>query len=458
MTTDQPPDRALVRDRVRRLDSEGFADFVAAVWSARGWTVERENALVVARDGERTQRILPVAVDWLGRPVPVADRRVDVDTVVTADDAIAPPDDLAGEPTVVDATALVDTFLYGIDSSAADRIAVSCFGTSVAGIEAPLWRRLGRRITRVRVSRRAALVSLVLLALVVGGVALQAGLSALGADRSPNGVSTPTPSATTATPMPGESTPESVDSPPDSIEVPGVGTDGSVTADRLIEAHSQRLTGRSYQIRRSYRGPPADGETDQTFLRSRTLATTPLRSLIEVRTTWTNGSQRGTEDLYYDGQFWYRAQYRAGSISHGNSSGAPDLLVVNTDGTQTLERYLQTSGRLVVTERRPTADGVRYLIEGRGAPRTTAFAGAANYTVTALVAPDGVVQQLSATYTLAIDDRRVPVSLDWRLERDEELVIEPPIWYRQEFATTRTASRTAMASMERDDGTDDDGP
>jgi len=54
MTADQPrPDRRLVRDRVRRLDSGAFADFVAAVQSARGWTVEREDGLVVARDGDR---------------------------------------------------------------------------------------------------------------------------------------------------------------------------------------------------------------------------------------------------------------------------------------------------------------------------------------------------------------------------------------------------------------------
>lgn len=435
------PDRGLVRDRVRRLDRGAFADFVAAVRSARGWTVEREDGLVIARDGERTERLLPVTVDRFGRPVPASERRDGIDELVFAGDSgrldgQSLREEISGDPTVVDGTELVDAYLYGIDSAARERIAHAHFGGSLRSVRPPLWRRVGRRIAGGRVPRRVGLVVVVAVVALAGVFAVQATLAGAGLDGDPSPAAAPTTTPgnaeTSVTPT---ETPVGAGAPPGSDAVPGVGPDGTVTVDRLLEAHSQRLTGRSYRLRRSYRGPPADGSTDQTFLRERTLATTPRRSLIEVRSTWANGSQRGTEDLYFDGRDWYRASYQSGSFNYGNASGAPELLVVNTDGTQTLERYLRTSDRLVVTERRTVDGSARYRIVGKGAPRATPFAGATNYTVTATVGPDGLVYRLDVTYRLAIGERRVPVSVDWRLEPAESLVIEPPRWYQREFAT-----------------------
>ena len=435
MTAAQPrPDRQLVRDRVRRLDSGAFADFVAAVWSARGWTVDRESGLVVARDGERTKHLLPVTVDRLGRPAPASERRTGIDEVVLAGDGVSLDggtlrDEIEGDPAVIDGTALVDAYLYGISSAARERIAEYAFGGPLASLRPPLWRRLGRRIGAVRVSRHTALAVVVAAIALAGVFGMQATLAGPGGDPPAESVST------TATPHDSVTPTAKPTGPPGSAGVPGVGPNGSVTLDRTLEAHSRQLTGRSYRITRTYRGPPADGATDQTFLRNRRLATTPLRSSIEVRSTWTNGSQRGTEDLYYDGRHWYRASYLSGSFNYGNASGDPGLLVVNTDGSDTLERYLLTSGDLVATDRRMTDDGVRYRLVGEGAPRSTPFAGASNYTVTATVDRDGVVHRLNASYLLSIEGERVPVSIDWRLEPDEDLVVEPPLWYRQEFAT-----------------------
>jgi len=443
MTADQPrPDRRLVRDRVRRLDSGAFADFVAAVQSARGWTVEREDGLVVARDGDRTRRLLPVTVDRLGRPVSASDRRTGIDELVFAGDDGrldwgSLREEIGGDPSVVDGTELVDTYLYGIDSTARERIARAHFGGPLRSIRPSLWWRAVHRIAGVRVPRRAGLAVVVAVLALVGVFAVQATLAGVGLDGGTPTESVPTTAAPndSVTPVALTGTPPGSGVPPGSDGVPGVGPNGTVTIDRLLEAHSQRLTGRSYRITRSYRGPPADGSTIQTYLRSRRLATTPLRSLIEVRSTWENGSQRGTEDLYFDGRDWYRASYQSGSFNYGNASGAPELLVVNTDGTATLERYLRTSGSLAVTDRRTVNGSVRYRIVGEGAPRATPFAGATNYTVRATVGPDGLVYRLRATYRLAVDGDRVPVSVDWRLEPDEELVIDPPLWYQEEFGT-----------------------
>jgi hypothetical protein len=442
------PNRQAVRNRVGRLDAEKFADFVAAVWSARGWSVERDAGLLVARDGERQRRLAPVAVDRFGRPAPLSERWTDADVVVLAGDRAAVADDLDEFRTVLDVSELVDMFLYGIDSAVRERIAERYFGRSLAAIRPPAWRRfaggvgrLVRGLRSVHVPREFVLVAIVIMAFAGGLIVLQDELTGTEIDGGPpaNGVSTVTPiDPTTPTPDTPQSNPGV---PLGATDVPGVRSDGTVDSDRLLEAHRRTLDGQSYSRTQSYQRPPPSDEPGRGLLRRETVERTPLRTLVEVRTTWTNGSQRGTMDLYSDGEHWYRAIYREGSFAYRNVSRQDSLVTVFPTGANTLERSLRTSENLSIEERRSTADGVRYRIVGIGAPTDSRFEDATNYSVTALVDRRGVVHELSANYTLPTDSREARASFYWTLDIDRDLVVGAPGWYRAEFANETSSDR-----------------
>lgn len=100
--------RRFVR-RVRSLDPDARADFVAALWEARGRETRREGRVVVATRGEFEERIL-VGDD--------PDDGVDVVVDVSHDAGAGAPPGVR----VVDASDLYDVSLYAVDRDDAERV------------------------------------------------------------------------------------------------------------------------------------------------------------------------------------------------------------------------------------------------------------------------------------------------------------------------------------------------
>lgn len=113
--------------RLRQLDREAFAAFVAALWGASGWETRVEDGIVIAERNAERQRLAvapprPLLGWWRSGAVPD-----DVDAVVRAGrrgrslpgrQSIA----AAGETPIVDATELRERLLFGVDPTVADRL------------------------------------------------------------------------------------------------------------------------------------------------------------------------------------------------------------------------------------------------------------------------------------------------------------------------------------------------
>lgn len=126
------PPHAFAR-RLRQLDREAFATFVAALWAASGWETRTEDGLVIAERGDERQRLAvapprPLLGWWRSGSVPD-----DVDAVVRArrrDRSLPGRQSVAaaGEAPIVDAAALRERLLFGLDPSTADRICTEHLG------------------------------------------------------------------------------------------------------------------------------------------------------------------------------------------------------------------------------------------------------------------------------------------------------------------------------------------
>jgi hypothetical protein len=113
-------------EEIRRLERDRVASFVAALWAAGGWDTEVDgNFVIVERDGEckrlavtdPPRRILD---QWGSPAVPE-----DADAVVPLGDGERT---VATEPPTIDASALRDRLLFGIEPDAANRICETHFG------------------------------------------------------------------------------------------------------------------------------------------------------------------------------------------------------------------------------------------------------------------------------------------------------------------------------------------
>lgn len=286
-------DRPTFARACRGATTETLTDFVAALYDARGWTVERAEGAVELTDAEGNRRRLVV-------------RPEDDTSAVDADIVVAPAGGEYEGVSVVDVEGLYQQLNYAVERETARELLASQFelSPSPAGSqtesaavttgasagdddateprptdESPRPTGSGSRPaspTRpLQVVAVAGLVIAVLVAAVLAGGAtvLPLGQPADGADGADTpGVptSTATPTATPTPPLPatataGESTAASPGGrTPVSEELlvdrpPGIGANGSVDAGTVAQAHYQRLRNTTYTLHVTIR--QFDGET-----------------------------------------------------------------------------------------------------------------------------------------------------------------------------------------------------
>lgn len=426
-----------------RQSREAVIRFVADLFRARGWSVERGDSpgvLLVTRDDGTVERVVVAHDPSLTRRslarlgLPAGDAHPARNPGVPADaDRLVTTTRLPGvdAPDVLDADDLRDLALYGVPRSACESLFVRHFGT-------PLGDAAGDTRTRLRRSRGTLLVVGVALLLVVASVAAgglllddrgsqptsEAGAPTLDAvtEADASAVATGTPSgsgvrtAGSATETP---------SHPDGYPL-GLGRDGVTDAEALAEAHTLALLQGSYRWSITY-SEVVNGST-RGYVRQTVTVETPYRYRSR---TERNGTVRSpslvvaTHPVYADGSNEYRRIADGDSVTYerqGLHQGMGPAAPLYEHPLQVIQWYLSTEqSRVVDIYEDGQAQVFRVKGTGDSWPRTT------DERTVALIGDQGVVYYLKRSHRPPDWEGRIVVTL--RASRRPDVTVSPPEWY-----------------------------
>ncbi|ELZ90048.1 hypothetical protein [Haloferax sulfurifontis] len=397
--------RSRFGDLIRAAGPSDGRRFLADLWTARGWETTVERRLVVARRGDRTERL---AVGSRSRFSPSPSIPAEATVVVALGDPArtrrAAPDDAR----VLSVDDLYELVRYGLPGGRGDDLVADHFGVRLAdlpgdggvgsrgadGVGGAVVAPLSRSLASLPVAPLVFVALLLAAVVVTAGPAGVPGFGpALGGQQSP----ALTPTATTTT----EPTPT-----PEPLSVaPGVTTAGVENATRLAAAHRRAASNRSYRWTLGYRESIAGDETGREV--EVVLVEAPNVYVSEVeRTGRLRAFPRPTasEDAYADGTTRYA---RRPAEPDGVAARVLDSDVRDGPGRQAsraaryVDWYLSTDETTVTRIERATTAAAeagpgraRYRIEGRG----TDFPRSRGYRVEAVVEEDGFVRSMRVTY------------------------------------------------------------
>ena len=407
------------RDAERRLasvDAGTRRAFVAALWAARGWVTEIEGQRVRATNHpEWADETLLVPNDGDVPKTPPSD----VDAVVA--------DAAAGPVRVVTSSDLHRLAMYAVDRSVGERLART-------HLDAPL-------VAEERPSRSPVRADAVLLG-VVAVVVMAAVVAAAGTSGGPVSDSPPDP-ATSQTP---QSTPVSPSTDArvavGNLLAPGLSNEGIVDAGTLSAAHSRAVADSSYVWFVSYR-------EYRNSSRSVWPATRTERVVVENATHYRSdsggwGALDGTPyvvsgvDAYADGTHRYvrdrvngTARYERVPIYGRTLSGGErgtDLVYAERAGQYV--RWYLTAETTRVHNIVTIDDRTYYRVTAIGSD----YPGTENFSAVALIAPNGFVAEIRASYSLPDSDRVAEVHISYH---DGNASVERPDWYDDARNATR---------------------
>lgn len=447
----RPPTGTVVR-YVRRLDRQELTALLVALHRESGHDVRVSEGLVIARRGESTTVLLPVAGQQDDRPV--GGERA-VSAVVTTGDGSGRARDLAEQlgADLRTAADLVEMLFYAVDREVTVRLCEEFLGRPPGAMRAPPVQCLRDRLAALGANPPVGALGVVLvLAVCVGtvAVALPASPEATPAGSSVDGTPTPDGSPGTADTAPtpvGESLGSDEPTPTPS-RPPGVGPDGNVDIWTLAVAHRRVLRTTDFRLERRYTGPEVERGTVVGNLTSQyqLVAVSDGTHFARWRTARCDGPETARE-RYFDGTRLYEVRY------DGTDRTADRIPL---EGNEIYPRAAETSATVVrrhldaptVTARPVPGDSTgRYRVVARGRPADMLLPPVTNYTARALVRPSGVVERLRVTYRT--DGREVNASLS------HSFVFEPPDsppWYR-ELAGTSGGNGTVGAEEKNVTGT-----
>lgn len=255
----------------------------------------------------------------------------------------------------------------------------------------------------------------------LGMVAILGGCSAVVGPSGP---------AETATPASVPDVDETTDTP-DGALPPGLTGGGIVDAGRLADAHLASIRGQSYTW---------DART--TFAGN--VSNQRLRVERPRRYTYrqTSPGSRANTTEFADGEVTYTRYYRfVERLRRAPARTASDQYGPFAAGA--IERYLAVENATVAEAR---VDGtIHYRIRAR-VDSYQRIDGARNYSVTAVIAPDGFVRELNATYVRRSDRGSIAVTYRFRYADVGTTTVEAPDWLANETwpdDSTMTPSETS---------------
>jgi hypothetical protein len=448
---------AVVASHVARLDADATAALVADLWAARGFETRREGGDVVATGRGEPRRIRVGAGEGATDPP---------DVVVSLRDGRGEHGAAPGAR-VVDSEGLAGMLRYAVDRETARALCERHLGAPPGALRPPVGERLRARLGRLRTAAdrldpgaadppvvpASFLVGvLVLLAVgVVAGVALTGTPGAPSADAGGTGTggggaveplsvpeSTPVGASTSSSPTPDPDAEPTGAPVRNASVVPGLTEDGIADLSGLAAAHARGLLGRSYTLwMDTYRPPGGDPDAEPVQFDT-DVAVADDRYLVEE-----NRGEEPRERLrtvYHDGADWYVAnetgdgrRYERVTLREPSPPPSPNpdsvALGLVADYLSTPETAVE--GRIEGGEGEPT----RYRLVGRGTPPPMDEETVRNYTAVALVDRDGLVRDLTVTYTRITDEGRYRVRQEWTYGYLGETTVEPPAWYVERFGS-----------------------
>lgn len=209
---------------------------------------------------------------------------------------------------------------------------------------------------------------------------------------------------------------------PESALPPGVTGGGVVDTDRLAEAHLASIRGQSYtwNARTTFDGNSSD---------QRLAVEAPQRYIYEQTTVGpgSNASAFANGEVIYVRYYRFVEQRRLLEAPNATDRYGPIA-------ASAIEQFLAV-GDATVAE--TLVDGDLYYRIDAETDRYRAIDGARNFSVTALVRPDGFVRELSVSYDVVSDEDVIAVAYNYRYDTTETTVEEP------RWRDGRTASPTA---------------
>lgn len=261
-----------------------------------------------------------------------------------------------------------------------------------------------------------------------------------------SGVTGPSGGTETLTPAPVATPPTAT--PTASALPPGVTGNGVVDISRLVDAHQTAITNQSYTWTASERTDGRRGNPTGTNVRY--VATVANESTYQFftnhRIVWRSGRPRylGNYSEFATRELRY-AHYRdtENNTQFSRTGPAPARVRVGGIAVTAIERYLPAANATVAVTR---VDGQRYYeLRGRGIDTPVAAGGVRNYTVSALLRPDGFVRSLTARYRVTADGRSRQVTYEYRYSGLGTTTVERPEWVGRQWGRD---SETATAASE----------
>ena len=224
--------------------------------------------------------------------------------------------------------------------------------------------------------------------------------------------------------------------PGTSLLPPGVSGNGVVDVDRLVGAHRTVITNQSYtwqahERTTGLRGNPTDANVHYA---ARVANESTYRYFTNHRIVWRSGRPRSLGNY---SEFAARAARYAyytdteNDTQYSRTDPSPARVRVGDIALSAIERYLPAANATVAVTR---ADGEPYYeLKGRGIDTPVAQGGVTNYTVRALIRPDGFVRSLTVRYRIAASDRPRRVSYNYSYTDLGATTVERPPWVSRQW-------------------------
>lgn len=255
-----------------------------------------------------------------------------------------------------------------------------------------------------------------------------AGCSAIGGPAEETATMTPAPVPTPETATPAESP-----------LPPGVTGNGVADIDQLKEAHQRALANQSYtwRTRNRIEGSGTNG-TERPDIRQRALVAdeTTYEYWTNQRIVLRNGRPRYLGNYSEFGSTTARfARFEGSSaeIQYRRLEPAPARLRIGQQATAAIDRFLPARNTTISVTR---FEGARYYeLRGRGAETIVATQPISNYTVRALIRPDGFVRSLTVSYRIGSRGRARSVTYTFDYSALGTTTVGRPAWATEQNRT-----------------------
>lgn len=415
----------ILQAHLERMDIETCRALASDLWEARGFDIQWEGRVIIAKDHNRTTTIYPV-VPTRGRSVTLPDRSIDIVLVPRHEQDIG-PFDTNGDVRLFDVTDLRDHLLYAIDRTTMAELCRDHLGKSPADLQLPLRDRV-----RHRVGTLPAGVAVLLLVLAILGVVASSGVVPTVVPNAPlagplHVVSTDSPTedrtadtgaiSRTATPTP--------------PVLPGEVSDEQgrvVNAKRLLAVNRRIRANHAYRLERTATITGGGPNSSVTFVWNRTVGTNqslverlrvshtgPVTPTVVNSTLWKNDSEIRTRSVLSNGQVLVSRLPH--SPSHHRIGLQLHRHVLTASEYRVSERTVSTT---VIVPTAPIRLSRPLVPVSVGSPR--------NVNARLVVDDSGLIRRVAVSYDANLGNRTVEIRLRHRITLLTETQVGPPSW------------------------------